>query len=269
VASVNSRNVLTRSAPPPDTTIRYGQLPDHVADVWLPATDAGTPLVIFVHGGFWRAEFDRTHAGPLAVALAAAGYPVAALEYRRLGGGGGWPATFDDVAAGIAALPELIDAELRARSSTPIGDRGVVLMGHSAGGQLVLWAGRTGDRIRGIVALAPVADLARGYAMSLGNGAVGSLLGGGPGDVPDRYAAVDPAANLPLGVPTVVVHGRADLQVPYEIGRDWAAASAASGDRTSLLDLAGIDHFGLIDPLSSAWITVTSGLASVCGAGRG
>jgi acetyl esterase/lipase len=266
---MSARDVLNRPATPPDFTVAYGEQPDHVADVRLPATDAGLPLVIFVHGGFWMAEFDRTHAGPLAVALAATGYPVATLEYRRVGAGGGWPATFDDVAAGIATVPGLVDVALRDRGSVPIGDRGVVLMGHSAGGQLVLWAGRLGAGIRGIVALAPVADMARAYAMSLGDGAVGLVLGGGPDDVPDRYAAVDPAANLPLGVPTVVVHGLADLQVPYEIGRDWAASSAAAGDRTALLGLAGIEHFGLIDPLSSAWATVTSGLASVCDAGRG
>jgi acetyl esterase/lipase len=266
---MSPRDVLSRPAAPPDFTVAYGELPDHVADIRLPRVDAGLPLVIFVHGGFWRAEFDRTHAGPLAVALADGGYPVATLEYRRVGAGGGWPATFDDVAAGVAAVPGLVDAALRDRDAASIGDRGAVLMGHSAGGQLALWAGRVNDHIRGVVALAPVADMARGHAMSLGDGAVAAVLGGGPTDVPERYAAVDPAANLPIGLPTVVVHGHADLQVPYEIGRDWAVASVAEGDPTMLLDLPGMDHFGVIDPLSSAWTTVTSGLASVCGAGRG
>jgi acetyl esterase/lipase len=266
---VHSRDVLDRPSAPPSFTVAYGELADQIADIRLPRSEAGRPLVVFVHGGFWRAEYDRVHAGPLAVALTELGYPVATLEYRRLGGGGGWPATFDDVAAGIAALPALIDAALRERGSAPLADHGLVLMGHSAGGQLVLWAGRTVPGVRGIVALAPVADMARGYAMSLGDGAVGLLLGGGPTELPDRYAAVDPAANLPIGVPTVVIHGHADLQVPYALGEDWAIASAAAGDPTRLVGLSDIEHYGVIDPLSPAWPAVIAGLASVCGIGRG
>ncbi|HEY1489264.1 MAG TPA: alpha/beta hydrolase, partial [Micromonosporaceae bacterium] len=102
---MNPRDVLHRPGPVPDFTVAYGARPDQVADVWLPAADDGRPLVMFIHGGFWMAEFDRTHARPLAGALAELGFPVATLEYRRVGGGGGWPATFDDVAAGVAAVP--------------------------------------------------------------------------------------------------------------------------------------------------------------------
>ena len=104
-APMNPRDILSRPATPPDFTVAYGDHPDHIADVRRPAVEAGLPLVIFIHGGFWMAEFDRTHAGPLAVALAELGYPVATLEYRRVGGGGGWPTTFDDVAAGVAGVP--------------------------------------------------------------------------------------------------------------------------------------------------------------------
>ena len=264
---MNPRDILSRPATPPDFTVAYGDHPDHIADVRRPAVEAGLPLVIFIHGGFWMAEFDRTHAGPLAVALAELGYPVATLEYRRVGGGGGWPTTFDDVAAGVAGVPKQL-----ARTD-------VVLMGHSAGGQLALWAARNAERgsgsepgaprIRGVVALAPVADMARGYALGLDDGAVTRVLGGSPEEVPDRYASVDPAANLPVGVPVAVVHGHADQQVPYAIGHDFAVASKAAGDSTSLFDLPDIEHFGIIDPHSSAWPTVVQGLASVCNTGRG
>ncbi len=259
-----TEHILDRSADPPDFTVAYGDLPEQVADVWLPQTDdPSRPLVIFIHGGFWKAAYDRRHAAPAAVALAAAGYPVATIEYRRVGAGGGWPATFDDVAAAVATVPGLV-AE---RAGHERGD--VVLMGHSAGGQLVLWAGRTVVCVTGIVALAPVADLARGYALGLGGGAVAAALGGGPDDVPERYAALDPAANLPIGVPTVVVHGRLDEAVPFAIGADWVTASRAAGDATELIDLAEIEHFGVIDPLSPAWPDVMRGLASLHGAGRG
>ena len=142
-------------------------------------------------------------------------------------------------------------------------------MGHSAGGQLALWAARTSEGVQGVVALAPVADMASGYALGLGGGAVGAVLGGGPDDVPDRYAAVDPAANVPTGVPCVVVHGRLDDNVPFRLGADFVRMSAAAGDTATLIDLAAIEHFGVIDPLSPAWGPVLAGLASVCNSGRG
>ena len=268
-SSSDPEEVLTRAASLPDFTLAYGSLPDQVADVRLPLQwDRSLPLVIAIHGGFWKSAYDRVHLRPAADALASAGYPVASLEYRRVGAGGGWPATFDDVAAGVAAVPALVDAALVDRGLAAIGDRGVVLIGHSAGGQLVLWAGRGVAGVRGIVALAPVADMARGFELALGGGAVARVLGGAPSEVPERYAELDPAVNLPLGKPTIVIHGRLDQAVPWEIGRDWVAASAAAGDEATLIDLADIEHFGLIDPLSSAWPLILRGLASVCDAGE-
>jgi acetyl esterase/lipase len=260
--------VLSRSAPPPDFTVAYGDLPEQIADVWLPAEGAeAEPLVLFLHGGFWTAEWDRAHAAPLAADLAGRGYHVACLEYRRVGmTGGGWPGTFDDVADGVAAVPELAAAAL---GLDELGDGRVLVMGHSAGGQLALWVAGRVSGLSGVVALAPVADLGRAYELGLGDGAVAALLGGGPLDVPDRYAMADPIANLPVEVPVTVVHGRLDKQVPVEISRDWVAAAQAAGDDAELFELADIEHFGVIDPLSSAWPTVLRGLASVTGRARG
>src|SRR3974390_1022194 len=105
-------DVLTRSAPPPDFTVSYGPGDDHVADVRLPAPSARpdpAPLVLFLHGGFWRAAYDRAHTGPLAAALTAAGFAVCTPEFRRTGQrGGGWPGTFGDIAAAVDRLPELV-----------------------------------------------------------------------------------------------------------------------------------------------------------------
>ena len=203
--------------------------------------------MIFIHGGFWRAAFDRSHAGPLAADLAARGHPVATVEFRRVGqAGGGWPGTFDDVAAAVVA------------AATELPDGPPILAGHSAGGQLALWyAGRAPERVRAVLALAPVADLTAGYRLGLGDGAVGALLGGSPEEVPDRYAATDPARQVPLPVPAVLVHGTEDDRVPVTVSRGYAAVA---GPAVRLVELPGVEHFGLIDPLSSAWPEVLRAL---------
>ncbi len=253
----DSRSVLTRSARPPDRTVRYGRLPDHLADVWLPAEPGRTSLVIFLHGGFWRAEYDRTHAAPLAAALADAGYPVATPEYRRTAAG--WPEAWADVQAAVAAVP------------ARVGHHGpVLLMGHSAGGQLALVAAsQHAAATVGVVALAPVADLRAGYEQRLGGGAVADLLGGGPDEVPDAYAEADPMARLPVGVPVVLVHGQLDRQVPVSFSQRYAAAGRAAGDAVRLDLLPGTDHFAVIDPESAAWPAVLAALASVSGPDAG
>ncbi|MFG1884629.1 alpha/beta hydrolase family protein [Micromonospora sp. NPDC049102] len=256
------RAVLTRPAPAADLTVAYGDHPDQIADLRRPAGDGpARPLVVVVHGGFWRAEYDRRHTGPLAAALAAQGYPVAQLEYRRTGQpGGGWPGTLTDVLAGVAALPELVAEALpdRVSASAPI------LIGHSAGGHLALFAAATApSTVRGVLALAPVADLAEAYRLDLDSGAVAALLGGGPAEVPERYAMADPRSLVPMRTRTVVVHGSLDQQVPASLSRDFVTVTRAAGSDISLVELPGCEHFGLIDPESPAWPRLLDALRSL------
>ncbi|HEY7920482.1 MAG TPA: alpha/beta hydrolase, partial [Streptosporangiaceae bacterium] len=256
-------DVLTRPAPPPDHVIRYGTGPQHVADVRLPGiTSRPAPLVIFLHGGFWRAAYDRSHTGPLATALAAAGYALCVPEFRRTGQpGGGWPGTFEDVAAAVDRSPVLVSGTA---GPGVIADEPALLAGHSAGGHLALWAaGRhllgpdsgwhADTRARGVVVLAGVTGLADCYDQGLGNGAAAALMGGGPARFPQRYRVADPAALLPLGCPVRLVHGSLDHAVPPAMSRGYAALGRATGDDTRLVELPGASHFDVIDPLSPAW----------------
>jgi acetyl esterase/lipase len=235
-------------------------------------------LILLLHGGFWRAAFDRTHLGPLAAALAAESFAVCTPEFRRTGQpGGGWPGTFDDVSLAVDRLPGLVRAVLPGGAAA-LG--GVILAGHSAGGHLALWsAGRhrlgpdsswrldpgasgadsgsgAGAGVAGVVALAPVSDLAGCYEAGLDHDAVGDLLGGGPAQQPARYAAADPARLIPLGVPVRIVHGTADDRVPFAMSQSFAARDQAAGDPVQLDVLAGGGHFDVIDPLSAAWPVV-------------
>lgn len=277
------RNVLVRSARPPDLTLRYGDDVDHVADVHLPDATAlsgagigGRGLfALFLHGGFWSAQYGREHTAPLAEALAQAGFAVCAPEYRRSGQrGGGWPGTFDDVAAAVDRLPGLVR---EAVGGLVEPDR-MVLAGHSAGGHLALWAasmhrlpdGSPWHRAEampgcGVVALAAVCDLVACHDLGLGQRAADALMGGGPGRLPDRYAAADPAGLLPTGVPVRLVHGTADDRVPHEMSVEYAARARAGGDRmTECTLLPGAGHFDVIDPLSAAWGAVVDAFRSAC-----
>ena len=268
----HSHEVLTGpAAPPPDLTLRYGEHPDQLADIRLPQVTgvSPAPLVMFIHGGFWRAAYDRAHVGPLAVDLARRGYAVATVEYRRVGQpGGGWPGTFSDVAAAVAAIPDLLADSLRFRGLPPVDVDRPVLAGHSAGGQLALWyAAVAPDATRGVLALAAVCDLGEAYRLRLGGGAVIELLGGGPEDRAERYAAADPAARLPLKVPSILVHGTDDDQVPIGLSRTYVQAARRAGDDSTLVELADVEHFAVIDPLSSAWPAVLDALRVLTGAG--
>ncbi|HEV7899054.1 MAG TPA: alpha/beta hydrolase [Planosporangium sp.] len=276
--TADPRDILTRWAPRPDFTVRYGSHPEQVADVRLPSHGPTGPLVIFIHGGFWMAGYDRGHTAPLAVDLAACGYPVATIEFRRVGqDGGGWPGTFTDVADAVARVPELIAEALTSRGRSVPDLSRPILAGHSAGGHLALWSagqaaatGRSGTGaaaapVRGVLALAPVADFALAHRLGLGGGAVAALLGGGPDEVPERYAAADPMRLLPSRVRTVVVHGTEDDRVPIEVSRSYVAAARASGDDASLVELPGTEHFAVIDPQSAVWSHVLGAFRALRG----
>jgi acetyl esterase/lipase len=271
----DSREVLERPAPPPDRTIRYGEDSEHLIDLRLPPGVTGArPLVVVVHGGFWRAAYDRRHTGPQASALAAAGYVVAVPEYRRVGqDGGGWPGTFDDTARWSDALVDLVTAEV-GRDAVDLGR--VALVGHSAGGHLALWAASRHRLprsspwfrpaplpIRGVVSLAGVCDLGLAAELRLGDGATQALMGGDPSTRPERYALADPATLLPADTASILVHGTEDPNVPVELSRRYAATAHAAGERAQLVELPGTGHFEVIDPLSAAWPAVTEAITTV------
>ncbi|GAA4350392.1 alpha/beta hydrolase [Angustibacter luteus] len=250
---MSSRGVLDQPAPPPDAVLRYGPLPEHVIDVRWPAAATAAPLVVVVHGGYWREEYDRTHAGPQCVGLAAAGYAVAAIEYRRTGSGNGWDELSADVAAALEQVGGLV-AGAAQQAGMDVDPARTVLVGHSAGGHLVAWAAATRDLpgVVGAVSLAGVLDLTLADDLRLdvgpGGPAVHVLLGGSRVDVPQRYAAADPTRLGPPAIPVVALHGDADDVAPLALSESYCAAT---GQR--LVVLAGTDHFAWIDPQSTAW----------------
>ena len=246
----------------PDAVLRYAAHDEGILDVHLPRAHVGAEperaaaaVVLLLHGGFWRVEYDRTHTRPMARALADAGLVVATPEYRRVGGrgelAGGWPRTVDDVATAYGALPGLL-------SGLGVRIGRLTALGHSAGGHLALWLANHADgpRLDRVVGLAPVGDLRAAAAARMGDGAVQGFLGGEPDEVPSHYAAADPALRLAdrPSAEVVVLHGTDDVQVPI-------ANSLGLEARHSWIDLArldGVDHFAVIDPASDVWARVVA-----------
>lgn len=279
--AVETESAFSHPAVAPDASAAYGDHPDQVIDFYAPRDGrAGAPVVVVLHGGAWRGPYDRLHVTPFADFLARRGFAVANVEYRRgselpqqRGSGpvaGRWPETFDDVAAAMDALPGLLAVAL------PEADaRRIVVTGHSAGGQLALWAAArhvlpqgspwrlaSAPPLRGVVALAPIADFATAVELDVCSGAVGQLLGR-EADFAARSPYADPAALLPTGIATAVVQGRTDLTVPHAVAEAFVDAAAKAGETVGLTLLEEVGHFLLIDPAADACAVVAEEIAQL------
>lgn len=241
----------------PDATVRYAEHDEAVVDLHLPSVLDGTVprVVVLLHGGFWKVEYDRRHTRPMARALADLGFVVATPEYRRVRGGGGWPTTGDDVRRALTLLPELLDGPgIRGpETGRPgIAHGPLTVVGHSAGGHLALWSATTELPVERVVALAPVCDLGEATRLGLGGQATRALLGD-----------ADPGSADPMvlfrrrpGASVTVVHGTDDEDVPIALSRGFVAAHPW----VCLRALPGVGHMELIDPGSAVWATVVAAL---------
>ncbi|MFI5084897.1 MAG: alpha/beta hydrolase [Actinomycetales bacterium] len=244
----------------------YGTDPSQFADLYLPVGPVRGVAVV-IHGGYWRAQYDASLNRPLAEDLAARGVAAWNVEYRRAGNGGGWPETFDDVAAGIDRLADAAAAHgLRLDS--------VVAVGHSAGGHLAVWAagrnrlpegapgridslgrnqaGLPAVPLAAVVSQSGVLDLVQARELRLSDDAVRNLLGASPEADPDRYALADPMDRLPLDVPVYAVQADGDTAVPGSVSAAYVRAAVAAGSRAELIAVPG-GHMDLIDPATEAW----------------
>jgi acetyl esterase/lipase len=268
---MTSKDLLALPQPPPDHRLAYGRAPQQFADLRLPAGPGPHPVLVFLHGGCWMAEYDLSHTNSLMAALAGAGIATWSVEYRRLGHpGGGWPGTFEDVAAGIEALAD-------AAGAFNLDRRRVAAAGHSAGGHLALWLaardrtlGREADpsrvRVNGVVALAPITDLA-GARASRVCGDAPAKLAGEDAETVDRRAS--PVRLLPFAIPQWVLHGERDSIVPPEMSRQYGAVARQAGDAVNVQVLHDTGHFELVNPRSTAWPAVLAAVRQALEPGGG
>jgi acetyl esterase/lipase len=245
--------------------IRYGAHPSQHGTLTLPGTSGPWPVAVILHGGFWRTAYGAELGEPLAEQLAQHGFAAWNLEYRRVGddpasGGGGWPTTCLDVAAGVDVLARPGQEAARGRLDLSR----VVAIGHSAGGHLAGWLAGRAVRgaaapggvpvvpISGFVSQAGVLDLTLAMAEKLGAGAARAFLGEHADD-PAEIALASPVAYVPTSVPSVCVHGTADDVVPINQSESYVTSATAAGDRSRLVAVAGADHSAPIDVTSTAW----------------
>jgi acetyl esterase/lipase len=252
------------------STHSYGDHPSQLGELFLPAGSGPFPVTVVIHGGYWKAHYDRSLMEGLCSDLAAHGLAAWNVEFRRVGAGGGWPDTFHDVAAAVDLLVEF---------EAPLDLSHVAAVGHSAGGHLAFWAASRpslpGDapggaprvEIAAAVSQAGVVDLTLAASLMPSSTPTRALLGD-PVVNYERYVLASPRERLPLGMPQLVLHGDRDDTVSMRIATSYVAAARSAGDPCELVVLNHTGHFEHIDAGSQAWHVARDWLLAQASAAR-
>ena len=251
---MSSEDILTLAPPPADARLPHGKDANQFGELRLPKSEAkkSFPVVMNIHGGFWRSKYNLAHAGHLCAALTAKGLATWNVEYRRVGNpGGGWPGTFEDIANAYRFLPQIA-------KRYNLDPTRVVVMGHSAGGQLALCLAAHERSVKAVISLAGVVDLQRAWEDHLSDDAVVAFLGGKPKDVPEHYEEADPMQLKIASATQWLIHGAADSVVPPPFSRNYAEQKKKRGEDVHYLEISTAGHYELIDPHSTAWPKVES-----------
>lgn len=251
----------------PDARIRYGDdSPVQFADLRLPTNDApeyGHPVVVFIHGGGWLADWTKDYSAPFVEALTDVGFATWDIEFRRMGNsGGGYPEMFRDVAKAADHLQHV-------STIYPLDITRVVAMGHSSGGHLALWlAGRANldlnaplympnpHRFRGVVSIGGVNDLEHSLEHGGRNDILRMLGSISASEAKHLFAHTSPARLLPLGLRQVLILGTEEALWRREMTHAYAETARLTGDDVLLIEPQGLDHFDVVDPHGPAFADI-------------
>ena len=231
-------DILTLPPPPADARLPYGTDPNQFGELRVPKGPGPFPVVVNIHGGYWRAKYDLKHAGHLCAALTAKGLATWNVEYRRVGNpGGGWPGTFEDVRSAYRFVSQIAQRY-------HLDPAKMLVMGHSAGGQLALCLAGHEPSVKRVVSLAGVVDLQQAWELHLSDNAVVDFLGGEPSRVPELK--ISSATQW-------LIHGASDDTVPPFLSRNYTEQKKKRGENVHYLEISTAGHSDLIDPRSNAW----------------
>jgi acetyl esterase/lipase len=254
-----SEDILSLTPPPADHSLPYGTDPNQFGDLRIPKASGPFPVVMNIHGGFWRAKYGLKHAGHLCAALTKKGIATWNLEYRRVGNAGGaWPGSFEDVANGFRFLPQIA-------KEYKLDVARMLVIGHSAGGQLALCLAAHEPTLMGAVSLAGVVDLQRAFELHLSNDAVVEFMGGEPSEVAEHYHEADPMQLSIRKAREVLIYGTKDDVVPPDFSRKYVEVKRAKGENVKLVEIANADHYDVIDPRSEAWKQIEGAVDELLG----
>ena len=252
-----------------DVRFSYGPDADQFGELRVPSSAGPHPVAILIHGGCWGAEYSTLRdLAPMADALKANGIATWNIEYRRLSQpGGGWPGTYLDVGKGADYLRTIAEEHQLDLSR-------VILVGHSAGGHLAMWAAARSRLaagrplhvndplpIQGVVNLAGTADMEAFIPFeqdACAGPVVEQLLGGKPSDVPEHYEQASAIKILPIGLSQALFWGRKDQVVPMSLGERYTQAAKRAGDPVRLVTFPTVGYFEIASPFSVTWPTIES-----------
>jgi acetyl esterase/lipase len=241
----SSESLLEITPAPADLRLAYGGDANQFGDLRLPKGAGPFPVVVVIHGGYWRARYGLVYMGHLCNGLTRAGFATWNIEYRRVGNeGGGWRGTFEDVVHAHQYIAEIASAH-------QLDLKRVIVLGHSAGGQLALWLASHDTAVKRVISLAGVVDLQKAWELHLSDDAVVGLLGGTPHEVPEHYADADPMRRA-ITAEQWLFHGDKDIDVPAEQSREYFEHKKAAPENVHLVELKDADHYDVINPDSDA-----------------
>jgi acetyl esterase/lipase len=244
---MSDEDILSLLPPPPDQRLSYGADPNQFLEVRIPIGKGPHPVLLNIHGGYWRAKYDLAHAGHLCEALRLAGVATLNVEYRRVGNeGGGWPGTFADIRSAYRFVQQ-------SGPKFSLDLKRLAVMGHSAGGQLALCLAAHETSLLRVISLAGVVNLQKAFELHLSNDAVVEFLGGKPSEVPEHCREADPTQLTIPHARQWLIHGAADDVVPPAFSRDYVGLKKKKGESVQLVEIAGAGHFDVIDPRSEAF----------------
>jgi acetyl esterase/lipase len=218
----------------------YGNAPDHrnELDIYLPSKHSRkTPMVVFIHGGFWSKGGKHQLPKPLIELLVGEmGYSMASINYRFVKKGANkYPTQMDDVSQALQFLSIKAD-------SIGYKKKSFALIGASAGAHLALMYAYANDpkkMTKAVVDIVGPTDLSDSITrgrQGMADAAISYFLGN-----PDAKAEIaktsSPIFQLTkkTGVPTIIFHGEDDELVDVRQAKNLHTKLSQLGIKTELV----------------------------------